>query len=271
MGVQDGSSIPAPGITDMKTMIGRPYLLQCDGEQSVLSSGSGLRRAYVCFGWSPFGAALQLGFNGVLQESAGGYLLGNGYRFYSPVLARFVGPDSLSPFGDGGINSYMYCGADPINKQDKSGHFPVPAGRMWRSKSLPSLFARALPDPKVVKATKTSLASSSRKASSAMAHLNDVERWSVLRDSFRKFENVPEKTLQGPYVIRELVDERAGIQSAFGDMFPNYNIRTGLHKSATSQIGFVDNDTFALHVLLQEMNKAKPLKRNMNSIRRSSF
>jgi RHS repeat-associated protein len=48
--------------------------------------------------------------------------LGNGYRWYLPTLMRFNAPDSLSPFGAGGINPYVYCGADPINRSDPTGH-----------------------------------------------------------------------------------------------------------------------------------------------------
>jgi RHS repeat-associated protein len=63
-------------------------------------------------------------FNGELQDrQTQGYLLGNGYRIYNPVLARFSAPDNLSPFGEGGINAYAYCAADPINAIDPSGHF----------------------------------------------------------------------------------------------------------------------------------------------------
>ncbi|WP_433963100.1 RHS repeat-associated core domain-containing protein [Pseudomonas kurunegalensis] len=49
------------------------------------------------------------------------YLLGNGYRAYSPTLMRFLSPDRLSPFGKGGINSYCYCSGDPINYIDPTG------------------------------------------------------------------------------------------------------------------------------------------------------
>lgn len=35
---------------------------------------------------------------------------------------RFTNPDSLSPFGAGGVNPYAYCGGDPINNADPSGH-----------------------------------------------------------------------------------------------------------------------------------------------------
>ncbi|ANN67452.1 hypothetical protein BAU06_15110 [Bordetella bronchialis] len=35
---------------------------------------------------------------------------------------RFNAPDFYSPFGPGGINSYAYCAADPVNRIDPSGH-----------------------------------------------------------------------------------------------------------------------------------------------------
>ncbi|MNV28059.1 hypothetical protein D3C71_1192360 [compost metagenome] len=65
----------------------------------------------------------RLGFNGQLREaSIGWYLLGNGYRAYNPRLMRFHSPDSWSPFGGGGLNAYMYCAGDPLNRADPTGH-----------------------------------------------------------------------------------------------------------------------------------------------------
>jgi RHS repeat-associated protein len=65
-------------------------------------------------------------FNGErLDPVSETYHLGNGYRAYSPVLMRFTSPDSWSPFGAGGINSYAYCAGDPVNRADPSGHFSV--------------------------------------------------------------------------------------------------------------------------------------------------
>ena len=64
-----------------------------------------------------------LGFNGQLLDDVGDcYHLGNGYRPYSATLMRFAAPDSLSPFGAGGINPYCYCAGDPINLSDPNGH-----------------------------------------------------------------------------------------------------------------------------------------------------
>lgn len=77
-----------------------------------------------------------LGFNGErLDPVTGNYLLGNGYRAFDPALMRFNSPDSLSPFGEGGLNSYSYCVGNPTNFTDPSGHFPLTKlfGRFWRN------------------------------------------------------------------------------------------------------------------------------------------
>ncbi|MGE8480115.1 MAG: RHS repeat-associated core domain-containing protein [Pseudomonas shirazensis] len=74
-----------------------------------------------------------LGFNGECIDPAELYILGNGYRSHNPRLMRFLSPDSLSPFGKGGLNSYAYCGADPVNFTDPSGHFRL-FGRLFAPK-----------------------------------------------------------------------------------------------------------------------------------------
>lgn len=72
---------------------------------------------------SESGLTALMGFNGEhCDPVTGHYLLGNGYRAFNPVLTRFNSPDSLSPFGKGGVNTYAYCGMDPVNKVDPSGH-----------------------------------------------------------------------------------------------------------------------------------------------------
>ena len=88
----------------------------------------------ITFGWGPFGGGAARtggekslpGFNGERQDPLSGVThLGNGYRAYSPALRRFTCPDSASPFGIGGINPYVYCDHDPVNKTDHSGHGPI--------------------------------------------------------------------------------------------------------------------------------------------------
>lgn len=64
-----------------------------------------------------------LGFNGEVRERALGWsLLGRGYRAYNPGLMRFHSPDTASP-ELAGINPYVYCGANPVNWHDPSGHY----------------------------------------------------------------------------------------------------------------------------------------------------
>ncbi|KQZ81523.1 RHS repeat-associated core domain-containing protein [Pseudomonas sp. Root562] len=72
------------------------------------------------------GLTSRLGFNGERPDPmTGHYLLGNGYRAFNPALMRFNSPDSLSPFGKGGFNSYTYCLGDPINGRDPNGHWSL--------------------------------------------------------------------------------------------------------------------------------------------------
>lgn len=83
-----------------------------------------------------------LGFNGELSEpGTGHYLLGSGYRAFSPVLMIFMQPDSWSPFGAGGLNAYAYCEGDPVNAADPTGHMPFrlffQSGRVSRPPSPP--------------------------------------------------------------------------------------------------------------------------------------
>jgi RHS repeat-associated protein len=103
-------------------------LLATDQQRSVLHALDATRPhllAYTPYGHRvPENGLLSLtGFNGERPDPVtGAYLLGNGYRAFSPVLMRFNSPDSLSPFGTGGLNSYAYCVGDPINRSDPTGH-----------------------------------------------------------------------------------------------------------------------------------------------------
>jgi RHS repeat-associated protein len=85
--------------------------------------------AYSPYGHRPpeNGMLSLLGFNGERPDPVTGhYLLGNGYRAFNPVLMRFNSPDSLSPFGKGGLNPYTYCLGDPTNNYDPDGHRTLP-------------------------------------------------------------------------------------------------------------------------------------------------
>lgn len=79
--------------------------------------------AYSAHGDTAHVLACLLGYNGEQREATGGYLLGRGYRVYSPRLMRFNSPDSMSPFGEGGINPYVYCQGNPVMFRDPTGHY----------------------------------------------------------------------------------------------------------------------------------------------------
>ncbi|WP_176511996.1 RHS repeat-associated core domain-containing protein [Pseudomonas faucium] len=88
----------------------------------MLRSGS-----YTVYGFlrpHGLGASPLLLYTGQRFDNLSGlYFLGNGHRAFNPSLARFCSADEHSPFGLGGINAYMYCGGDPVNKSDPSGRF----------------------------------------------------------------------------------------------------------------------------------------------------
>ncbi|HDS1748708.1 MULTISPECIES: RHS repeat-associated core domain-containing protein [Pseudomonas] len=115
--------------SDIK-LAGGPALLAIDQSGSVLGrSCNGEREplVYTAYGHDAANASARaiLRFNGQHPTPYGHYVLGNGYRTYDPALMRFYAPDGLSPFAEGGLNSYMYCNGDPVGKVDPSGHVPV--------------------------------------------------------------------------------------------------------------------------------------------------
>jgi RHS repeat-associated protein len=103
-------------------------LLATDLQRSVLHllDATGPHpHTYTPYGHLPSTSGLLslLGFNGERPDPVTGhYLLGNGYRAFNPVLMRFNSPDSWSPFGAGGLNSYAYCAGEPVNRSDPTGH-----------------------------------------------------------------------------------------------------------------------------------------------------
>ena len=61
-------------------------------------------------------------YRGYYYDVETGYYYCN-YRYYSPELCRFISPDSIDYLDpSNGLNLYCYCGNDPINRYDPSGH-----------------------------------------------------------------------------------------------------------------------------------------------------
>lgn len=100
-------------------------LLATDPRQSVLMRlGASKSAPFMPFGYSPE-QCRPVGYGGLHLEPEGVFLLGNGYRGYSPTLLRFIRPDDWSPFGAGGLSCYAYCMGDPMNSHDPKGHSPI--------------------------------------------------------------------------------------------------------------------------------------------------
>lgn len=114
----------------MKAITGTVLLITDRGHSILGVAGSSEAMSYMPFGQKRTCSCTTLGFNGEHVEPPGEcYLLGNGYRSYHPRLQRFASPDTLSPFGSGGLNAYAYVVGDPVNHTDPSGHVPALLGR----------------------------------------------------------------------------------------------------------------------------------------------
>ena len=106
-------------------------MLGADGKESIFSTKSAEAHEMLSFTVYGYSSTLPssftlLGFNGEFFAAAhSSYPLGNGHRSFSPVIMRFLSPDSLSPFLAGGLNPYAYCGSDPINAVDPSGRIKL--------------------------------------------------------------------------------------------------------------------------------------------------
>lgn len=119
-------------LAELKSDAPGANLIATDNLKSVLQVKS--TQEFEAYGYTAYGYTLALpstrtllGFSGELLNSSGFYLLGAGHRAYNPVLMRLLSPDSLSPFTQGGINSYAYCSGDPVNFTDPSGRWRIRA------------------------------------------------------------------------------------------------------------------------------------------------
>ncbi|WP_409313087.1 RHS repeat-associated core domain-containing protein [Pseudomonas putida] len=123
-------------------------ILQSDNANSALRGiPEGLPQNYTPYGFLHTVPSSQLvAYSGQrLDNALHCYALGNGHRFYSPTLRRFLQPDTQSPFLKGGPNGYSYCQNDPINRNDPTGQMwawlrqKVSQGVNWLANQLPRL------------------------------------------------------------------------------------------------------------------------------------
>jgi RHS repeat-associated protein len=115
----------------MQALHQKTLLLATDLQRSVLNVLDEIQPGHLAY--TPYGHRAAVkgllglpGFNGEQPDPlTGHYHLGNGYRQFNPVLMRFNSPDSWSPFGKGGLNAYVYCLGDPVNRIELNGQSSI--------------------------------------------------------------------------------------------------------------------------------------------------
>ena len=168
-------------------------LLATDQATSVLhviSPALSQPQSYGPYGYYPKtnGLVNFMGFNGERAEAiTGHYLLGQGYRAFNPILMRFNSPDNLSPFDEGGINSYAYCSDDPINKIDPEGHIWKFLSKLLRRRST---HARGHKANVVANKPIKSILSSPKPYPAAEKNL---EQWDELNTQFSQLNTIRKK------------------------------------------------------------------------------
>ncbi len=118
-------------------------LFRYDQANSVLGFDyKGFSHKYSPYGFcGEYSWVTRLAFNGLLRDLISKcYPLGNGHRFYNPILMRFIQPDTRSPFHEGGYNAYSYCQNDPVNRRDLNGKWWawLTRAKNWVASQLPT-------------------------------------------------------------------------------------------------------------------------------------
>ncbi|AWY41597.1 RHS repeat-associated core domain-containing protein [Pseudomonas putida] len=220
----------------MPTRSSKTFLLGTDQQNSVLNVLDANRAhpiAYTPYGHRPLGGLLSLlGFNGELMDPlTGHYHLGNGYRPFSAVLMRFICPDSLSPFGEGGINAYSYCTGDPINQNDPTGHMTLkflmaPPAPPPRPSNLGMKTTSKITAPKATPATPRRKLSDTYDASLSTKRKNtDSTKYDLIgyHGSTKEHANSLSTGLKG-----EFMGQRNGVDSGRGFyLTPDYKSAAG--------------------------------------------
>ncbi|MBO9550127.1 RHS repeat-associated core domain-containing protein [Pseudomonas sp.] len=204
-------------------------------DQEKLQNTSHSNHCYSAYGFYGHSAlSTGLAFAGqFLDIKSGCYLLGRGHRAYSPQRMRFNQPDEASPFGRGGVNAYMYCQGDPINRIDPTGRFGE-----WLMNMLDDGFPRARTGRPPVLVEQISQQTPTGTEFARVRHRNHtIIEISREQDSFQRVSPQP-RSSQPSVIFNELTSPRTLDRlSQIGRQVPNEISASTSHIWPMSQVG----------------------------------
>ncbi|MVF51894.1 RHS repeat-associated core domain-containing protein [Pseudomonas monteilii] len=197
-----------------------PTLLAHDQNHSILTTHSTLETRninYAPFGYTKSSERGIPAYAGELPDPlCESYLLGKGFRAFSPEINRFKSSDTVPPFEI--LNYYAYCEDDPINAVDPSGHYktfrPGSSFDRIRLRYIQTSYSETNYTPSLLNNSRTQ-----KSAKTSLVLMEEIKRQKGLYDyEFSRREQALRQIDEGKWGLRTIDDYGGGYYATRKDL-----------------------------------------------------